>query len=446
MQFLGLVVAAAVLRIVGSAARSFGGPAKHIDSRAALRTVGWLLCLTATWLAAGAAGCWFPLWPALVGSAVGVLADPRARHPEFQVAADVLLAGAAGVFSVPTLSPAGIAATILIVATSGFVIDTAVIRIPKRVRKALLGISVAAGLVGVAVVVVVRPGEVAERARNLKSILPRLAVTPIRGGERILLDGGVVAWLERPSGRGPFPGALLFHGADPAGSNQVSAYALRRALLHAGFVVLALDHPGYGESRAPASDADAGEWDPLPAGVAALQRLESLPEVDGTIAIGHSMGAVDTLRILGSGSHLAGAVLLGASIRDLNERGDYWYKHFHLYRRDQRTIPRDLYEQLMARYYSAPASAAALDSDHAPVLFVRFSLEFDSIVDTREALYEMIPGNKAAWVLGGSTHHFSTYEVAGLMVGDSGISRRLAKRLRLFADQTIRHKAQAGSR
>ena len=67
-----------------------------LQSQAALpplpaRTTGWILSTTAAWMAAGAAGAWFPVWPLLLLGVVGGFVDARAKSRQLWIAGDVVV-------------------------------------------------------------------------------------------------------------------------------------------------------------------------------------------------------------------------------------------------------------------------------------------------------------------------------------------------------------------
>lgn len=258
--------------------------------------VGWIFCTVAAWMAAGAAGAWFPLWPALVLGCIVV--------------------ALAGLFSIPPLGLGPLMGTVVVVAVGGYAVDSLMDRFEKPVRVAMVLLLLLAGSVTLQASSHAA-GHVRSFAKGLvyNGLIPilHIGVASPRTGDRVVLETGAVAWLEYPAGKGPFPGALFFHGAHHEGSQQPAAIIIRRALVGAGFVVLAVDHPGYGESPVPHPASDVAAWDPLPTARAALKTLRSRPDVDRLFALGHSMGAADVLRLLSVEPSLHGAVLLGAS-------------------------------------------------------------------------------------------------------------------------------------
>jgi len=419
--------------------RTWGAAARIAWRQSLWRAVGWVLCALAGWLAAAAAGALFPLWPVLVLGIAGALLDLQGDRQELWSGADAIVVVVSGLFSVPRVE-ATVLIEITVLATAvGFAVDSLLRQSPKRVRVGtLVMLFLACISIGMARFpsIVWGASLLQEMSRNAN--LLEIGIVPVCQGERIVLETGAVAWLERPPGEGPFPGALLFHGAHPDGSRQPSAIVLRRALLDAGFVVLSVDHPGYGESHAPSVDADIVAWDPMPTVLAALKTLRATKGVDGIFAFGHSLGATDVLRLSSVEPMLRGAAIFGAALGESIESGEiaeYWYKRFHTDRRMNNWLTRERFLEIGNRFYDEGRLVKALHPDHAPILFVQFGFEHSNIAATRDALYDAIPGRKMRWDLVNSTHYFSSHKVAGLVIGDTQVARSLASRLRLLPSE-----------
>jgi hypothetical protein len=112
-------------------------------------------------------------------------------------------------------------------------------------------------------------------------------------------------------------------------------------------------------------------------------------------------------------------------------RSSFWYRRFHSDRGLQDHIPPAAYLDIRKRFYDREV-VRALPPDHAPILFVRFEIEHANIVETRDALYAMIPGRKTAWNLANSNHYFSSKRAMGIVIGDTRVMPLLASKLRLF--------------
>ncbi len=422
--------------------RACGAAIRTNSDRLPARTMGWVLSTTAAWVAAGAAGAWFPVWPVLLLGVVGAFVESGANRRQLWIGADVVVVAVSGVLSIPPLPLWPLLGTVVAVAGAGFVVDSLVNRSLKPVRIATLSLLlVLAACVGNGVMAPRPVAHVRSFSQMLlrMRLIPafRIGVAPAFGGERVVLETGAVAWLEHPAGKGPFPGALIFHGAHPNGSRQPSASILRRALLDAGFVVLSVDHPGYGESPAPSPDANVAAWDPLPTVLSAFKSLRSMRDVDRIVAFGHSMGASDVLRLLSTQPKSINGVIFGAGMPDLRKMksNHYWYRRFHIDRRMRRRISPDLFLEIRRRFYDNSRIVQRLPSDHDPIIVVRVGFEHSNIEATRDMLYEAIPGVKAIWDLDNSTHYFNSFGIADVVLGDTHVTRLLASRFRLLADE-----------
>jgi pimeloyl-ACP methyl ester carboxylesterase len=347
--------------------------------------------------------------------------------------ADIAIVALSGLISIPPLPFVRLVVAALTTAGVGLGLDTLLQQLPTWIGRAtgVLILAVCMMLVVLRPVVVVRSMGSAWRYLQGYGITPLLffGLTPAHEGRRLVLATGAHAWLNQPAGAGPFPGALLFHGAHPDGAKQAAAVILRRALVDAGFVVLAVDHPGYGESPAPDIEAPVQAWDPLPTALAAFKTLRALPTVDRVLAFGHSMGATDVFRLLNAEPQVDYGVVFGASLGDSSDHAAYWHERFHTDRRLRNRLSPERVLEIRRRFYEDGKFVQMLRANHAPIVVVRFGLEHASIRASRDVLYEAIPGSKSVWDLK-ATHYFSSISVAGLVVGDTSVTRELAAWLR----------------
>jgi len=384
-----------------------------------------------------ATGALTPPWPALIAGVLAAILDDRRNTKALQIGLDAGGVIVSGVLSLPPLGPAVLAGGATAMAVLGLAVDRAYARAPLSLR---IGLPTAAASLLLAAFLHSRDSR-RFVADLIIHVSPHVGLSPrwAPAAERVALSTGAIAWLERPGGVGPRPGALLFHGAHWLGSHQHAAIIIRRALLDAGFTVLSVDHPGYGASPVPDLDADVDGWDPLPTAVAALQRLRSQADVEAVVVLGHSMGSGDVLRLLAAdvegsadADAVRGAVLLGALLHTRQSRDEYWYGRFHDDRQLRDRLSPERVKEIRARYYDNDRLVRTLAPSHAPILFVRFGREHAAVVATRDALYDLLPGAKATWDLDCS-HYFNSAEGLRLVVGDTRCGQRLAARLSLLA-------------
>jgi pimeloyl-ACP methyl ester carboxylesterase len=422
-----LIAAALSLRICAAALRT--------DASGALpRYAGWLTAAAAAWLAVGAAGGWAPFWPALLVAAIGIV-DRRGRSTTLWAGCDAALVIGLGMLSVPMLAPSRIGATAFLMAAVGLSLDLVLRRCTAALRRAArwAAAPLAGGVLFFVVVALMPPiGERGPRDWGEAISLSSGIVSSVVPGERrIPLETGAVAWFNRPPDEQPAPGALFFHGAHPDGAHQPAAVAARRALVHAGFAVLAVDHPGFGASPHPDLAAEMAAWDPLPTYLAAYEALRSLPGVRSVMVVGHSTGELGVLGLLSAGVALDAAVLMGANLppSDMVEQTEaYWDRRFLS---DQGiTAPPEGFpvREIRRRYLDRMRYISELSVRHAPVRFVTFGVEWPNLVANRDRLYQILPGPKQLWPLPDVTHYLSTkgWRRLGLVIGDTGVARRLA--------------------
>lgn len=111
-------------------------------------------------------------------------------------------------------------------------------------------------------------------------------------------------------GAEPRPPVLLLHGLTPYGNDLPVYHVLASRLADAGYVVLAVDFAGYGDSDDPFESGSAEAFDSRRDVQAALAALDSLPAAAGPVMlVGHSMGAIEAMEV-GVGDPRVGAVVV----------------------------------------------------------------------------------------------------------------------------------------
>ena len=414
---LTLLGMAAALRGAGAIARSWG--------QMGLLVPGWLGCMTATWMVAGMMGLAFPLWPALLVGLVGGLLEWRTSDPSWIATGDLTLLLAMAVWAIP--SPEWREMLPLV---GGLAVGWTALEGWARLTPVHLRIASGAAALVIVGVLGARLGTASDPLRPLAPMLPQLTVVPSCEGERVQLETGSVAWYDPPRKRGLHPGALLFHDANSRGAQQPAACSLRRALLDAGFAVLSVDHPGYGASPVPPVNAEIEAWDPLNHQLAGLDWLEGRSEVNSVqVLAGHSMGAVDALRLLGAMPDPALTFLFGLGLLDGPERDDYWLERFHTDRELSERLSEARWREIRDRYYNFRRVIEELPSDHPRIVFVEFGWEWENLRNSREAAFQAIPGAKERWTLPHSSHYFSAFNWYGLLAADAGVIRSVSRGL-----------------
>ena len=420
-----------------------GGLLRGISRSGWIESVGWISSAIAAWLMASGAGAWYPIWPAPVIGLAGFLIARGSHRQLVASSADLVTLGLVGVFSTPALPNVGLLALAVGFTGIGLWFDRLGGQIPTTLQLAVSRMTcfaiLALGAVGT--YVLAQPFLNAEGGDSpSRNGLFHMGVAPasLYLGERQTLETGAAAWLAEPPGSGGDQAAIVFHGADSAGSKQRSADVLQRALLEAGYIVLSVDHPGYGESPAPKPNAQVEDWDPLPTALAALERLDQALQVDRILVVGHSLGAVDALRLLGTRPDVTGAVLFGATLPEPpDDLSDYWYERFHTDRRLSYRLPRSQVVTIRSRFGDGLELLDALPEDHPPIVFARFEHEWENALGNQDVLYELLPGSKMVWDVPNSSHYFSSFSRYGLVFGDTRIARWLARQLADLSDRLV---------
>ncbi len=401
--------------------------------------LSWFLNGTAAWLVTSALGAWAPAWPVAVIAVAGGVWERRCDNTKWRPLGDFLTVVATGILSAPLMDGLSLAAVAVALPLVGALLRS-LDRGPLIVKWSVGAIP--ALILGF--LVLSAPGAARAHVTGLAQIARlwgvfTVGVTPFAEGEQIQLSTGAVAWWHCPGGEGPFPGVVFFHGNNSEGSQQPAAQALRRALLHGGFAILALDHPGFGQSPLPVIDTSIQGWNPLESDRAAIEWLKQRPEVGDVLIAGHSMGTVEVLRLLAEKDlPIERAVLFGSSLLPEPPREQYWYERFHRERHGfgEQKLPFDQYQQIRSAYYDPAILVAKLSSDHKPVLFVDFGMEGQDIVATRDQLFDLLPGPKERWVLGSASHYFTVLLTDSVLVGDTRPTRWVAERLQSFSDKS----------
>ena len=211
--------------------------------------------------------------------------------------------------------------------------------------------------------------------------------------------------------------AIVFHGADSAGSMQSTARSIFNSLLMLDIRVFAVDHPGFGASPVPASSQEPDAWDPsrLTAAVEQEMRLQGCGQ---RYVIGHSQGTTETLRLLtDKDSDFDSFVVMGAGLFDKDAATDeYWYDRFHSDRQISERLAFENWRAVRDRFYLNEAycksSAVAQNpNDSRHLLYIVFANEHDNLARTREELWRCLDYPDGKWHEFDSGHYLNSARV-----------------------------------
>ncbi len=437
-----LVGLAVVFRVAGAAARG-------ADIGLA-RPLGWLLCACAAWLSGAAAGAFAPIGPALIVGALFSLVDrtPAAEGESLfgqrrlvSALGDAAVLTVSATLSIPTMPPALAVGTIATVIVAGAIIDLAVAPRSAPLRGVLVLLPL---LLWIGYGLVFPQARAEFKRETWPQLQPAAGFFFAAGradvGTAVELETGSIAWLTLPPGPPPYRPALFFHGADGDGAYQRGALFIRRVLASVGYAVLAVDERGFGASPPPPDIHDLEGWDPEPTSAAAARYLESLPRVEGSVlAVGHSMGATRALRFADGWLGASAAVIMGATVMPPAEDNERLYGRFlNDFDLEESGLTPDFVLDVRNRYFNNDVAARAMYDGHPPVLFVRFSFDYENVIAGRNALFRMIPGHKVGWELR-SDHQLASSRVSGVLTGDWRIMRRLQAGLSRFVEGRSPH-------
>jgi len=189
-------------------------------------------------------------------------------------------------------------------------------------------------------------------------------------------DLRIVADLYRPDSiRAPAPTLVVLHGSSPYGRRAGLVRMLGATLAERGWIVVAPDARGFGETDdprvidAPASWVTTGDMDRT------LRYLVALPESDhDRIAVlGHSLGVTHALEGALDDARVAAIVLVGPAIYTSGEEASLrWQRaRFAADRRLLRPVPRDVLLSARARAdLRTYAQGRLAVAGHTPTLVV----------------------------------------------------------------------------
>jgi len=244
--------------------------------------------------------------------------------------------------------------------------------------------------------------------------------------------------------------ALSFHGAARTASLQSAARTMARASMLAGRRLFAVDHPGFGASPPPSTDASPDAWDPALLTEAVLAQME-LSGCKDTLVIGHSQGVTEALRLFTQSNALvSNAVVFGAGLYAKDEDSEnYWYDRFHIDRglpdyapvaRENWKLIRDLYylnQEFCADTSAGKRYLAGLQTtDGQPprsLLFTQFEREHENLVATREQLFACLAYPEVTRNTLPTDHYFDSLQINALVFVQRSSPSLVAELLRTAA-------------
>ncbi len=232
----------------------------------------------------------------------------------------------------------------------------------------------------------------------------------------------------------PKPGVVLVHGNTHLGRRLPLYKVLGSELADRGYLVLAIDMTGYGESDDPfelgALEAIDNERDV----VSAIEYMTTVPEVDkGRIyTVGHSMGSTPALAAGIKEPAVRKIVAIGPA-RRLTERLSQPSDRDYFWQR-ARHIRRQVYGRPFPEWFGFDVwleRSRSLDisrflshlsaREHKPILLIDGELEAEADKRYLRDLYERLSEPKHYVTIRGSDHYANTRDVGRLVLYDGHV-------------------------
>ena len=242
----------------------------------------------------------------------------------------------------------------------------------------------------------------------------RLGYLPV--GESVFVQTGDLTLAGEvympPGSSEPHPAILLLHGSTRWGRRLALYPLLARGLARRGYLVLAVDLRGFGDSQTPADVGSVDAWDSTEDISAALGFLESLTEVDGErlFVLGHSLGGTWAIKASENEQRIRRLVVIGPGKRirvsTARSRAEF-RERFWRVRNLEQPIDPSTFEQL----HKATFLAAALDyfkgESHQPILLIDGELESKASRTYLEEQFTQMTQPKKFVRLGDSAHYLN---------------------------------------
>jgi pimeloyl-ACP methyl ester carboxylesterase len=166
---------------------------------------------------------------------------------------------------------------------------------------------------------------------------------------------------------------LLLHGATHLGRKSGLIVLLGHYFQQSGWIALAPDARGFGDSNDPVDMASPESWDPAPDIRRCIDYLCSIPQTkkDAIFVIGHSMGGGHALEAAENDSRIRAMVLIGPP-RYINGIQDSFWKRvkFSSVRELNKPISSDVYLTRSRKTDIGTYANGFLRKAHLPILLV----------------------------------------------------------------------------
>lgn len=242
--------------------------------------------------------------------------------------------------------------------------------------------------------------------------------------------------LYRPATAGPHPGILLLHGSSPQGRKLGLYRLLGNELARRGYVVLAIDQRGYGQSDDPPDVASAAAFDYVADARHAVDYLSTVEGVDPArlYLIGHSFGGDVALAAGIEDPRLLKIVAIGPA-RRFKERGGtpnapelaYFRRREMRYMKLSQPIPAEVFLQTRAVLPIENHVAYFARQGHKPILLIDGMLESAEDRQFLQEIYAMMVAPKDYLSLPGADHYANVANIGSIVIFDRPVANQLVQ-------------------
>ena len=184
----------------------------------------------------------------------------------------------------------------------------------------------------------------------------------------------IAADLRIPDGEGKRPAILLLHGSAVEGRKSGLIQLLGQRFQEAGWIVLAPDARGFGDSETPPDVLAADSWRTREDTERAIRFLWSHPRTDRTriFVLGHSMGAGHALEGALENPHVKALVLIGPPRYPEGTNLGYWFRvRFSAVRNLDEIVPEEVVQsRIVLSNLEEYTKNQLKDGNHKPILLI----------------------------------------------------------------------------
>lgn len=243
------------------------------------------------------------------------------------------------------------------------------------------------------------------------------------------------------------PGVVLLPGSSVLGRKIAFARVLARALAERGYVVLAVDLAGFGDSDDPADLSDGARLDGIADALAAVAFLASMEEADpARLAIaGHSMGASIALHAAAREPRVKAVAAIGPG-RGVSEKIQHEERYVERFSADRglsRRVSWDVLRPILLRHDVSAATPLYARPGHVPLLLVDGGLERAEERAALRAAFDAMSEPKRYVTLEGADHYANAAGLTddnALGFADARVTRELVDAI----DATFRDGFEGG--